>query len=89
MKQARRILFSAVVITLLLLIGMVGRLDYEDELAEEAFYEEMVCAGKWPDYKSLELYAVKLTEAQLGEAMKLRNQGVDNSVAINYLRGSL
>ena len=53
MKQARRILFSAVVITLLLLIGMVGRLDYEDELAEEAFYEEMVCAGKWPDYKSL------------------------------------
>ena len=53
MTQARRILFSAVVITLLLLIGMLGRLDYEDELAEEAFYQEMVCAGKWPDYKNL------------------------------------
>ena len=53
MKQARRILFSAVVITLLLLIGMVGRLDYEDELAEEAFYQEMVCSGHWPDFDNL------------------------------------
>ena len=37
----------------LLLLGFVGNMDYEDELAEQAFYEEMVCAGHWPDYQNL------------------------------------
>ena len=37
-----------------LLFGVVGNADYEDALAEEAFYIEMVCEGKWPDYKNLE-----------------------------------
>ena len=37
-----------------LLFGVVGNADYEDALAEEAFYIEMVCEGKWPDYKILE-----------------------------------
>ena len=37
----------------LIVLGLVGNADYEDELAEEAFYLEMVCDGKWPDYKEL------------------------------------
>ena len=43
----------ALLITVLL-FGFVGEADYEDVLAEEAFYIEMVCKGKWPDYKNLE-----------------------------------
>ena len=43
----------ALLITVLL-FGFVGDADYEDVLAEEAFYIEMVCEGKWPDYKNLE-----------------------------------
>jgi hypothetical protein len=37
----------------LIALGIVGNGDYEDELAEELFYKEMVCDGKWPDYKKL------------------------------------
>jgi len=29
-------------------------MDYEDALADEAAYLDMVCAGSWPDYKGLE-----------------------------------
>jgi len=35
----------------LALLGIVGRLDYEDQLAEQAVYCEMVKAGEWPDYQ--------------------------------------
>lgn len=42
-----------VIILMVFLIGLVGRNDYEDELAAEAFYKEMVCKGLWPDYKNL------------------------------------
>jgi hypothetical protein len=34
-------------------MGVVGNGDYEDALAEEAHYTNMVCAGHWPDYKNL------------------------------------
>jgi hypothetical protein len=37
----------------LTVMGLVGRADYEDELAEESFYEQMVCDGHWPDYKNV------------------------------------
>jgi hypothetical protein len=37
----------------LIALGIVGNGDYEDELAGELFYKEMVCDGKWPDYKNL------------------------------------
>lgn len=42
-------------------MGVVGRADYEDELAEETFYNQMVCDGNWPDYKDL---GVSCEEAQ-------------------------
>ena len=53
MTQAQRILLNAGVVLALLLLGFAGNMDYEDELAEQAFYEEMVCLGHWPDYQNL------------------------------------
>jgi len=37
----------------LFILGITGRGDYEDALAQEAFYKEMVCKGLWPDYNNL------------------------------------
>lgn len=45
-------------LTLPLLFGfiftllLVGAMDYDDARAEERHYNEMVCAGHWPDYKN-------------------------------------
>lgn len=47
------ILKAVVIALLLMLMGVVGSGDYEDALAEEAHYTNMVCAGHWPDYKNL------------------------------------
>ncbi len=33
------------------IFGLVGRMDYEDAVAVDLHYSEMVCAGHWPDYK--------------------------------------
>ena len=44
---------AVVALTFLIAIGFVGNGDYEDALAEEAHYTNMVCAGHWPDYKNL------------------------------------
>jgi len=51
LSQKRAALIALVIF--LIVLGLVGNADYEDELAEEAFYVEMVCDGKWPDYKEL------------------------------------
>ena len=37
----------------LVMLAIVGTMDYEDELREERHYSEMVCDGTWPDYKNL------------------------------------
>ena len=36
---------------LVLLFGLAGHMDYEDQQAEQARYCEMVKAGYWPDYQ--------------------------------------
>lgn len=56
----KRLALIALVI-FLTAMGVVGRADYEDELAEETFYNQMVCDGNWPDYKDL---GVSCEEAQ-------------------------
>ena len=33
-----------------LLLGLMGRMDYEDQQAEQERYCEMVKAGFWPDF---------------------------------------
>jgi len=40
---------------LLTAFGIVGNMDYEDELQQAAHYETMVCDGHWPNYKDLEV----------------------------------
>lgn len=47
------ILKAVVALMFLIAVGFVGSGDYEDALAEEAHYTNMVCAGHWPDYKNL------------------------------------
>ena len=37
----------------LVMLAIVGTMDYEDELAEEQRYVTFVCDGTWPDYKNL------------------------------------
>ena len=38
-------------VALLLLLGLAGRMDYEDAEREQSNYCEMVKAGYWPDYQ--------------------------------------
>lgn len=40
-----------IVALLILAFGIVGQMDYEDAIAEEHRYCEMVRGGHWPEYK--------------------------------------
>lgn len=40
----------AAAILLVILYGIVGQSDYDDAVAMDEHYAEMVCAGYWPDY---------------------------------------
>ena len=59
LSEKRAALIALVIF--LIVLGLVGKADYEDELAEESFYNQMVCDGNWPDYKEL---GVSCEEAQ-------------------------
>ena len=37
-------------IGIVVVLGLVGRMDYEDAKAQAEHYTDMVCAGAWPDY---------------------------------------
>ena len=39
------------VIAAVALFGLVGQMDYEDAVTQEAHYCDMVEAGKWPAYR--------------------------------------
>ena len=43
-------MIAAIATALVLLFGLAGHMDYEDQQAEQAHYCEMVKAGHWPDY---------------------------------------
>lgn len=47
--RLRNLLF---VLAFFLVLGLVGRMDYQLELDAEAHYAEMVCGGHWPDYEN-------------------------------------
>lgn len=53
MSYPRYVLSAVLIMTAIALSGFVGEMDYQDALAEEAHYTNMVCAGHWPDYKNL------------------------------------
>ena len=44
---------AAILAALVLLFGLAGHMDYEDQEAEEAQYCDMVKAKLWPDYKGI------------------------------------
>ena len=42
-----------VTVLIFLLLGLVGRMDYQDELLAQQHYTDMVCADPYPAYKDL------------------------------------
>lgn len=50
---AQNIFYVSAIFVILFLMGLVGNADYEDALAQEAHYVEMVCSGHWPDFDNL------------------------------------
>jgi hypothetical protein len=50
-----KIVGAFALIMALTLYGIVSEMDYQDALAQEQHYKEMVCDGHWPDYKELRL----------------------------------
>ena len=44
-----------IIAALLVAFGLVGEMDYQDEVQQMAYYEKMVCSGHWPNYKDLEV----------------------------------
>ena len=50
---AQKLFYVSATFVILLLMGLVGTGDYEDQLAEQRFYCEQVSEGHWPDYKNI------------------------------------
>lgn len=53
MMTSDRLFVGGALFIALVLIGMMGKMDMEDEIAEQEFYCEQVSAGHWPDYKHI------------------------------------
>jgi hypothetical protein len=48
-----KIAYGGAVFVVLLLVGIAGSMDMEDEIAEQQFYCDQVLGGHWPDYKEI------------------------------------
>ena len=53
MTTSERLFVGGALFIVLVLIGMMGKMDMDDEIAEQKFYCEQVLAGHWPDYKHI------------------------------------
>jgi hypothetical protein len=42
------------IVLIIAALGYVGSMGYNDELAQEQHYTDMVCAQVWPDYRGIE-----------------------------------
>lgn len=54
-----------IALAVLLAFGIVGNMDYEDEVREQVAYCENVKAGMWPDYNGT--YKTECTAERLKE----------------------
>jgi hypothetical protein len=50
---SKQLFIGGAIFIVLLLTGMMGKMEMEDEIAEQQFYCEQVLAGHWPDYKNI------------------------------------
>ena len=50
---SQQLFIGGAIFIVLLLIGMMGKMEMQDEIAEQEFYCEQVLAGHWPDYKNI------------------------------------
>ena len=48
-----KMIVTAAAILFVGIIGLVGAMDYEDEVLEQQHYIKMVCAGHWPDFNDI------------------------------------
>ena len=53
MTTSERLFVGGALFIALVLIGMMGKMDMDDEIAEQEFYCEQVLSGHWPDYKHI------------------------------------
>jgi len=53
MTTTERLFVGGALFIVLILIGMMGKMDMDDEIADQQFYCEQVLAGHWPDYKHI------------------------------------
>lgn len=42
-------------VTFVIILGLVGKVDYQEEIIEEQNYNYMVCNGFYPNYNNVEL----------------------------------
>ena len=66
MDLSEKKLAITLLVGFLIVMGLVGDADYADAVAEEQFYKQMVCEGKWPDYKNLGVDCEDIQEAVSG-----------------------
>ncbi len=66
MDLSEKKLAITLLVGFLIVMGSVGNADYADAVAEEQFYKQMVCEGKWPDYKNLGVDCEDIQEAVSG-----------------------
>jgi hypothetical protein len=50
---SKQLFIGGAIFIVLLLTGMMGKMEMEDEIAEQEFYCKQVLAGHWPDYKNI------------------------------------
>jgi len=50
---SKQLFIGGAIFIVLLLTGMMGKMEMQDEIAEQDFYCEQVLAGHWPDYKNI------------------------------------
>lgn len=72
MDLSEKKLAITLLVGFLIVMGLVGDADYADALAEEQLYKQMVCEGKWPDYKNLGVDCEDIQERVSGGERPLR-----------------
>lgn len=72
MDLSEKKLAITLLVGFLIVMGLVGDADYADAVAEEQFYKQMVCEGKWPDYKNLGVDCEDIQETVSGGERPLR-----------------